>query len=312
LIEEFIDGREYTVLVAENPDDPKRPHVYQPIEFIFPPGETFKHFTLKWIDWEGMRAEPVADQVLAERLMEAGRKLFIGLKGVSFGRCDMRVNEAGEIFVLEINPNCGIFYALDEPGSADLILINDPEGHRGFLERIIKAALARQKNLKPNWYVRHTPERGYGTYARRQIAAGELILKGEQIAHTLVSWEHVKQNWSDAEQHIFERYAYPLTEDIWVVPSQDPGEWRPINHACDPNAWWQGLDIIARRMIAADEEITLDYATFHNERMAEFACWCGGETCREIIRGTDYRLPLVERYQGHTSDYVRKKRLEGS
>ena len=66
LIEEFIDGREYTVLIAENADEPSQPKAYLPIEFVFPAGETFKHFAMKWTDWESMRAEPVDDPGLAE------------------------------------------------------------------------------------------------------------------------------------------------------------------------------------------------------------------------------------------------------
>src|SRR5688572_31296443 len=42
---------------------------------------------------------------------------------------------------LEINPNCGIFYAPDEPGSADFSLINDPVyNHNKFLKLIIRSA----------------------------------------------------------------------------------------------------------------------------------------------------------------------------
>ncbi|HRW09829.1 MAG TPA: hypothetical protein P5121_32230, partial [Caldilineaceae bacterium] len=63
-----------------------------------------------------------------------------------------------------------------------------------------------------------------------------------------------------------------------------------------------------RRAIAPGEEITLDYATFHNEIMAEFVCTCGAPDCRGLIRGTDYREPFVERYGEHISDYVRTKR----
>ncbi len=43
LIEEFIEGTEVTVLVAENPDDPSRPKTYTPMQYRFPDGETFKH-----------------------------------------------------------------------------------------------------------------------------------------------------------------------------------------------------------------------------------------------------------------------------
>lgn len=45
--QEFIDGREFTVLVAENPENPSEPIAYQPVECIFPKGESFKHFDLK-------------------------------------------------------------------------------------------------------------------------------------------------------------------------------------------------------------------------------------------------------------------------
>src|SRR6185503_17048504 len=54
LIEEFIEGREFSVLVVENADDPLRPFTYRPVEFLFPRGESFKHFDLKWKDYEAM------------------------------------------------------------------------------------------------------------------------------------------------------------------------------------------------------------------------------------------------------------------
>ena len=36
LIEEFIEGKEFTCLCAENVNDPKKPFTYVPIEIIFP------------------------------------------------------------------------------------------------------------------------------------------------------------------------------------------------------------------------------------------------------------------------------------
>src|SRR5207244_12329740 len=38
LIEEFIEGREFSVLVAENADNELEPFAYQPVEFRFPNG----------------------------------------------------------------------------------------------------------------------------------------------------------------------------------------------------------------------------------------------------------------------------------
>ena len=56
LIEEFIVGREFTVLVAEVPNDTDETgaggttiHAYEPVECRFGPQEDFKHFQLKWV-----------------------------------------------------------------------------------------------------------------------------------------------------------------------------------------------------------------------------------------------------------------------
>ena len=45
--------------------------------------------------------------------------------------------------MLEINPNCGVFYPPTDPGSADLCLLRDPEGHEGFARLLVSAALIR-------------------------------------------------------------------------------------------------------------------------------------------------------------------------
>ncbi len=148
LIEEFIEGREFTVLVAENPDDAQDPIAYNPVEFLFPPGETFKHYDMKWTDFDAMKCVRVNDVVLAERLKEASKKMFVGLDGNGYGRCDIRVDEAGHIFMLEINPNCGVFYEPKDAGSADFVLLSDPGGHVGFINTIMRAALNRHAALR--------------------------------------------------------------------------------------------------------------------------------------------------------------------
>lgn len=143
LIEEFVEGIECTVLVAENPDDPGSPATYQPIQYRFPQGESFKHEKMKWVDFDGMSAFPVADRALDLRLRDDSARLFVELGGVSFGRCDLRVDGDGTPSMLEINPNCGVFYPPTAFGGADLSLAHDPEGHEGFTRRLVAAALRR-------------------------------------------------------------------------------------------------------------------------------------------------------------------------
>ena len=141
LIEEFIEGTECTVLVAENPDDPARPKTYPPLQYRFPAGESFKHSAMKWVDYRKMVVSPVGDPLLEARLRDVSARFFVALKGASFGRCDVRVDRAGTPFMLEINPNCGVYYLPADAGSADLCLAHDPEGHAGFTRQLIRAAL---------------------------------------------------------------------------------------------------------------------------------------------------------------------------
>ena len=143
LIEEYIAGIECTVLVAENPDDPLRPVSYVPMQYRFPEGEEFKHSDLKWVDYDALACVPVADRGLASRLREEAGRFFVALDGAGFGRCDVRVDGRGTPYFLEINPNCGVYYPLTDPGSADLCLMNDPAGHGGFTRQLVRAALAR-------------------------------------------------------------------------------------------------------------------------------------------------------------------------
>jgi D-alanine-D-alanine ligase len=145
LIEEFIAGTECTVLVAENPDDPLRPRTYTPIQYVFPEGETFKHSDMKWVDYQKMAAHPVADPALDARLRDECARFFVALKGTSFGRCDLRVDRGGTPYMLEINPNCGVYYPPADAGSADFCLMHDPDGHVGFTRQLIRAALQRHR-----------------------------------------------------------------------------------------------------------------------------------------------------------------------
>src|SRR5512143_3193399 len=144
LIEEFIDGREFTCLAAENPDDPAHPFTFQPVEFIFPEGESFKHYNMKWVDYDKMRVAVIDNPDYDARVRDYTLRVFQAFGASGYARCDFRLGNDGEIYMLEINPNCGIFYPPFDPGSADFSLMNDPIGHQGFMDLIIRSALKRQ------------------------------------------------------------------------------------------------------------------------------------------------------------------------
>ena len=308
LIEEYVDGIECTVLVSENPDDPANPITYQPLQYTFPEGEAFKHYALKWVAYHGLEAFPVTDEALATKLREMSARFFVGMRGAGFGRCDIRLDKDGNPFVLEINPNCGIYYPPTDPGSADLILAADPAGHRGFTETLVAAALKRHQRRGASWRVLPGAGGDYGVFAPRDTPAGEPVMVFEGAPHNLVTRRHVEAHWGEPQRTWFQQYAWPLTDEVWVTWSPDPEHWRPINHACDPSAWLEGLDVVARRDIRAGEEITLEYATFYDERMPDFPCGCGSPACRGTIRGDDWGLEALAAYGDHMSDHILRKR----
>lgn len=86
LVEEFVEGREFTVLVAGRAGPHAVPKVYPPVECVFPLGETFKHYDLKWRNYQLLQWRPVSDHVLAQHLMRPSAELFQGLGGSGYAR----------------------------------------------------------------------------------------------------------------------------------------------------------------------------------------------------------------------------------
>lgn len=144
-MEEFIVGKEYNVLVMDNPDDFDNPIVYPPAELIFPEGEEFWHTDIKWDYNIIFDFKQVTDPELVAHLQDAAIRMYKAMDGVSCGRCDMRMNDKGELFILEINPNPAIMLAPEEYGPADYMILYDPGGYKVFFERLIKVALIRHK-----------------------------------------------------------------------------------------------------------------------------------------------------------------------
>ncbi|MEO8356988.1 MAG: hypothetical protein ABI621_13835 [Chloroflexota bacterium] len=144
-MEEFIVGQEYNVLVVDNPDDFENPIAYPPVELVFPPGEEFWHTDVKWDYNVPFDFKRVTDPELIARLHDTAIRMYQAMNGVAYGRCDIRMNDQGELFVLEINPNAAIMLTPAEYGPADYMILYDEGGYTLFFERIIKVALARHK-----------------------------------------------------------------------------------------------------------------------------------------------------------------------
>jgi D-alanine-D-alanine ligase len=111
LAEEFIDGRELYVSILGN----DRLHVFPFREVIFaevPEGRPrFSTFKAKWDDayrkkWgiQNIFADGL-DEEIKRRITEICRKAYRVLRIRGYGRIDLRITPAGEIVLLEANPN---------------------------------------------------------------------------------------------------------------------------------------------------------------------------------------------------------------
>jgi len=285
LVEEYIAGREFTVLVAANTDE-KTCTVFRPVEYIFPAGKEFKTYALKTSELHPDCNIPCNDPELDNQLRSATEKIFRGINGVGYARLDFRVNDKNEIFFLEINFTCSVFYKDGYEGSADFILKYDGIGQAGFLLHIINEGISRHQRRKKLFVMKGNSIAGFGIYASRNINEGDIIFKGEERAQRFVTKRYVENNWSEDEKMHFRRYAYPVSAELFALWEEDPSGWAPQNHCCNPNTAFDGLNVVAIKKITKGQELTLDYADFLDENMEPFNCQCGSSSCRGKISGT--------------------------
>ncbi|HVZ95610.1 MAG TPA: SET domain-containing protein-lysine N-methyltransferase [Chitinophagaceae bacterium] len=286
LVEEYIAGREFTVLVAA--DAGKRNcTAYDPIEFVFPPGKKFKTYALKTSELHEECNLPCKDEQLCSQLKENASRIFRAFEGVGYARMDFRADKNNTIYFLEINFTCSVFYENGYEGSADYVLMHDPAGKQGFLNKIIQEGIYRHALKQKKYVVKGNSLSGYGIYATKNLEPGEIIFATEEKPHRLVTKKFVEKNWDEEERENFRRYAWPVSSEVYIIWDKSPSEWSPQNHSCDPNTEYSGLNVVATKYIPAGEELTLDYTSFLNNEMESFICNCGAESCKKVIQGIE-------------------------
>lgn len=284
LVEEYIEGREFTVLVAASKDG-RSCKSYKPIEYIFPEGRSFKTYALKTSELHPDCNVPVHDYKTERKLRSASEQVFTAFGGVGYARLDFRMDKNNDIYFLEINFTCSAFYENGYEGSADYILNNDPAGKSGFLKHIINEGIARYKAKQKKYTLKGSQVSGYGIFANQRIKKNDVIFSGEGLSQRIVSKRYVEENWNDRQKTDFRHYAYPISSEVYILWDENPMNWAPQNHSCTPNTAYDGLNVVAIRDIREGEELTVDYALFIDESMEPFACQCGSENCREIVFG---------------------------
>jgi D-alanine-D-alanine ligase len=146
LIEYYIAGREFTVGLLGD----KRPRVLPPMEIIFldkaNPRPVYDYQIKQ--EWEKhVYYQCPAHLTPAElRSMERiARETFVALDCRDVARVDLRMDESGEIYVLEVNPLPGL-----TPGYSDLCLIANAANidYRSLIGEILTGGLKRMREKR--------------------------------------------------------------------------------------------------------------------------------------------------------------------
>jgi SET domain-containing protein len=140
---------------------------------------------------------------------------------------------------------------------------------------------------------------GRGLFACEPIARGtplfgedDWVDEAEARSFSVLSPDQI-EGLSLAERKAFLCYAYN------TAPEEITGTFEPeavrhpvnfINHSCEPNLGYDGVDaIVALRDMAVGEEIRMDYGTYSFSFDHQFSCSCGAWACRSQVRREDWR-----------------------
>jgi D-alanine-D-alanine ligase len=149
LIEQFVDGREFYVGVLGNANARALPVIE--LDFSKFPKDRPKiaSYEAKWgeegagtgAEFEGTESVFPADldEELERRMQQVAVDAFHALRLRDYARIDLRVTEGGEIYVIEVNPNC----YLEECGEFARAARRAGFEYRALIAAIIELAAAR-------------------------------------------------------------------------------------------------------------------------------------------------------------------------
>jgi hypothetical protein len=125
---------------------------------------------------------------------------------------------------------------------------------------------------------------GTGILATRDFASGDVVLETGDL-------REVTDDSPLPEGERLDHCDWLADGTVYLIPEPI----RFTNHSCDPNSYKLYRDgrryTIARRAIAAGEEITHDYS-INGFGDGTWECGCGSKRCRGTIESNFFRLPM--------------------
>ena len=149
--------------------------------------------------------------------------------------------------------------------------------------------------------IRPAGAKGVGVFAATDIAGGSIVAGFGGFVMPRPQFEHLP-----VDQQI---HSLQIGDDLFMTCPSDTEPADLFNHSCEPNCGILGsILLMTLRPVAADEELSFDYAMCDADDYDEFACECGAATCRQKVTGNDWMLPeLQDRYRGFFSIYLERR-----
>lgn len=175
VVQRYIHGREIAVSLLGWPS----PRALPPGEIVFGAlPEGMPHiltFSSKWepgsIGWDNITSVPaVLRPPDLRRVAAIGRRAFDVLGLRDYGRVDVRLDERGVPYVIDVNPNCD----LSHDGGFGLASLRAGLTHGDFLWEILRGALARRGDGAGLFASRRSPRVARAFAARRREAGAAL------------------------------------------------------------------------------------------------------------------------------------------
>lgn len=161
IAESFINGPEYTVLIAGSYDEPGEARIYEPVERVFHPSlpdkEKFLSFDRLWEIYEEETAMPneanfyeyaLPDPSLIDSIKKISWDAFVACKGKGYTRVDIRQDsKTKKLYVLEVNAQCGLSEDEDYTSIGAILRLSN-HTFAGLVIQIMKDAFLRYEKKK--------------------------------------------------------------------------------------------------------------------------------------------------------------------
>jgi uncharacterized protein len=141
---------------------------------------------------------------------------------------------------------------------------------------------------------------GRGLFATAVLPAGTVVSRlGGRLVDTAILRDVIASSDTYVDTVVVDQDRHLLVA---------PGDNRFGNHGCDPNLGWVDEYALATMVdVAEGEELLTDYAMSTVDPEWLLRCHCPSYRCRQMVEGTDWRIPqLQRRYDGWWTPYVQR------